>query len=164
MDVEFMLVRMAASMWGNSSGVLNMDLVITTSETGTNILGNIFPTRCMALVFINLEMDTAMRGLGMKEEGRDLVHTLSEMVRHNPVTGKMVLSMFLAHKILDPESFTLSRKHGELLRKLVTLQRLTRECIKLCQLQTKQPMLPEWWLLKLSRNKCIIITVKKYRP
>ncbi|MBA0713751.1 hypothetical protein Golax_012767 [Gossypium laxum] len=44
-------------------------------------------------------------------------------------------------------------KHGELLRKLVTLQRLTRECIKLCQLQTKQPMLPEWWLLKLSRNK-----------
>ncbi|MBA0768239.1 hypothetical protein Gotri_017056 [Gossypium trilobum] len=56
------------------------------------------------------------------------------------------------------------RKHGELLRKLVTLQRLTRECIKLCQLQTKQPMLPEWWLLKLSRNKCIIITVKKYQP
>lgn len=38
-----------------------------------------------------MEMDIVMKEPGMKEESRDLVHTLSEMVRHNLVTGKMGL-------------------------------------------------------------------------
>ncbi|KAE8722536.1 hypothetical protein F3Y22_tig00013960pilonHSYRG00212 [Hibiscus syriacus] len=51
------------------------------------------------------------------------------MVRHNPITRKMVLWMFLAEKqkTLGPESFMLFRKQDELLRKLETLQRSMRE-------------------------------------
>ena len=53
------------------------------------MLGNILLTRCMVLEFIILEMDIAMKEPGMKEESRDLEHTLLEMVKHNLVTGKM---------------------------------------------------------------------------
>lgn len=92
--------------------------MIQNAEMGIYILGNILQTRCMALVFINLAMDTGMREPGMREEGRDLVHTLSEMVRHNLVTGKMGFLMFIVHKTpildlpmlsLNPESLMLSR-------------------------------------------------------
>lgn len=60
------------------------------------MLGSILRTKCMALEFIDLEMGISMRELGMREEGRDLVCTLSGMERHDLVTGKMGFLTVLA--------------------------------------------------------------------
>lgn len=53
------------------------------------MLENILLTRSMVLVSIDLEMATAMKEHGTREEGKVLVHTLSEMEKHNLVIGKM---------------------------------------------------------------------------
>lgn len=63
------------------------------------MLGNILQIRCMDLESINLQMDIDMKAPGMKEGGRGLVCTLSEMGKHNLVTGKMGFFMFPAHII-----------------------------------------------------------------
>lgn len=78
----------------------------------TLILENILQTECTALEFIILGMDTGMRGPGMRVEGRVLVCILSEVERHNVVTGKMGFLMFQVRKthFLDlPILSTISR-------------------------------------------------------
>lgn len=78
---------------------VNINRVVDyNAEMETHMLGNILLTRCMVLECINLEMDIVMKEPGMKEESRDLVHTLSEMGKHNLVTGKMGF-LILACKI-----------------------------------------------------------------
>ena len=59
------------------------------AEMGTYMLVNILQTRCMVLECINFRMVIGMRGHGMKEEDKDRECTLSEMGKHNVVTGRM---------------------------------------------------------------------------
>jgi hypothetical protein len=66
---------------------------------GTHILGNILQIRCMVLESISLEMDIGMKEHGMREGGKGLVCTLSEMEKHNLVTGKMGFLMFLLQRM-----------------------------------------------------------------
>jgi hypothetical protein len=61
---------------------------------GTHILGNILQIRCMVLESISLEMDIGMKEHGMREGGKGLACTLSEMEKHNLVTGKMGFLMY----------------------------------------------------------------------
>lgn len=71
------------------------------AEMGIYMLGNILQTRCMVSEFISLLMDTDMKVPGMKEEGRGLECTLSEMGKPNLVTGKMASFMFPVFKMLS---------------------------------------------------------------
>lgn len=61
----------------------------------THTLENILQTKCMVLEFTGLPKDIDTRVLGMKEEGKALVYTLSEMGRRSQAIGKMEFSVFL---------------------------------------------------------------------
>ncbi|KAA8525957.1 hypothetical protein F0562_007943 [Nyssa sinensis] len=79
MGVECTLVRMGAAMLESLSGASNTGLVVTISEMGTHMLESILQTRCMVLESITLGLDIDMKEPGMREEGRVLVCTLSEI-------------------------------------------------------------------------------------
>ncbi|XP_024983428.1 uncharacterized protein LOC112519506 isoform X2 [Cynara cardunculus var. scolymus] len=127
MDVEFILAKMVAVMWENSSGVLNMVLATIISEMGIHMLESISQTRCMALECIVLQMGIDTKDHGMKEEGKDLGCTVSEMGRPNLGTGRMGFLMSQAHRVpcllyhrllfIIPKCLMQFRKHEERLRK-----------------------------------------------
>lgn len=73
--------------------------IYDNAEMEIRMLVNILQTRCMVLESTSLQMDIAMKVPGMKEEGRGLVCTHSEMVKRNPAIGKMGFLMLLACKL-----------------------------------------------------------------
>lgn len=100
MGVVFILVKMGVDMLESLNGVLNMDLVIIISEMETYMLVNTLRTRCMDLGYIVLQIAIDMKEPGMREEGKDLECIHLEIVKPNPVTGKMESLTFQAHRTL----------------------------------------------------------------
>lgn len=98
MGVVFILVKMGVDMLESLNGVLNMVLVIIISETETHTRGNTSRTGCMDLGYIVLQMAIDMKEPGMREEGKGLECIHLEMVKPNPVIGKMEYLTFQAHR------------------------------------------------------------------
>lgn len=96
MVVGFILVRMAADMLANSSGVSSMGLATTILEMGMHMLESTSPTKSMGSESINLPMAIDMKELGMRVEGKGLACTHLEMKKPRLATGRMGYLIFQA--------------------------------------------------------------------
>jgi len=98
MVAGFIRAMMVAGLLGSSSGASSMGWVTTISGMGTFMLENTLQTRCMVLEYIVSQVAIGMKELGMREKGKGLECTLSEVGRPNLGIGIMGFLMSQAHR------------------------------------------------------------------